>query len=223
MANIKDIAAGMTYVKIMVDNSELATGLKKSKGMVKRFGDVCASIGSKMTATGVMLAAPFVNAMRIFTQFDDQMRMTKAVTGATNDEFDLLIKRARQIGRDTAFSASQTAADMTSLGRMGFSSKEIDRATPSVVDLALATGTDPAQAADIAANNMRVFGMRATDMTTVADVLTVTANSSAQTLYDLGEALKMASPLAAVAVLIPGLRVMDKRLTANPEENKPCT
>lgn len=29
--------------------------------------------------------------------------------------------------------------------------------------------------------------------------------------------------LAQIAQLMPGVRVIDKRLTANPEENKPCT
>ena len=125
MANINDIVAGMTYVKLVVDNLALKKGLQESESLVKRFGDVCASIGSKMTATGVMIAAPFANAVRVFTQFDDQMRMTKAVTAATNDEFAMLTQRARQIGRDTAFSASQSAAGMTALGRMGFSSEEI--------------------------------------------------------------------------------------------------
>ena len=167
-------------------------GLQESESLVKRFGDVCASIGSKIAATGVMLAAPFANAVRVFTQFDDQMRATKAVTGATNEEFDLLINRARQIGRDTAFSASQAAAGMTALGQMGFSSKEIDQASSSVVDLALATGTDLPLASGIAANSLRMFKLQARDMTRVADVLTATANGSAQTLSDLFEALKMA-------------------------------
>lgn len=199
MANIKDIVAGMTYVKIMVDNSELAKGLSKSEALLNRFGDVCASVGSKMVATGVMLSAPFVNAVSVFAQFDDQMRMTKAVTTATADEFALLTKRAKQIGRDTAFSASQAAAGMTALGRMGFSPEQIDRSTSSVVDLSLATGTELAQAADIAANSLRMFKLQATDMTRVADVLTATANGSAQTLVDLFEALKMAGPQAAAA------------------------
>ena len=46
---------------------------------------------------------------------------------------------------------------------------------------------------------MRIFGIEASQMSDVADVLTVTANSSAQTLIDLFEALKMGGPQAAAA------------------------
>lgn len=198
MANIKDIVAGMNYVKIMVDNTALEKGLQKSESLVKRFGDVCASIGSKMAATGALLSAPFVSAIRVFSDFDDQMRMTKAVTGATAEQFESLTKRARELGRDTAFTASQVASGMTALGRMGFSSKEIDQSISSVVDLSLATGTDLAQSADIAANSLRMFKLESSSMSRVADVLTATANGSAQTLGDLFEALKMAGPQAAV-------------------------
>ena len=135
----------------------------------------------------------------IYSKFDDQMRLTKAVTGATGEQFQKLTERAKQLGRDTAFTAAEVASGMTSLGRMGFSSDEIDKSIDSVMDLSRATGTDLAQSADIAANSMRIFGLESTQMSHVADILTATANGSAQTLTDLFEALKMAGPQAAVA------------------------
>lgn len=62
-----------------------------------------------------------------------------------------------------------------------------------------ATGTELGEAANIAANAMRIFGIEASKMSSVADVLTATANGSAQTLTDLFEALKMAGPQANAA------------------------
>ncbi|MDO4528188.1 MAG: phage tail tape measure protein, partial [bacterium] len=85
------------------------------------------------------------------------------------------------------------------LGRMGFSPREIENAISDVLNLARATGTELAEAADFAANSMRIFGIESTKMAHVADVLTVTANSSAQTLTDLFEALKIAGPQANAA------------------------
>ena len=55
------------------------------------------------------------------------------------------------------------------------------------------------RASHIAANSMRIFGMEASKMTQVTDILTATANGSAQTLTDLFEGLKMAGPQAAAA------------------------
>ena len=82
---------------------------------------------------------------------------------------------------------------------MGFSPKEIEAAIPAVLNLSRATGTELSEAAEIAANNMRVFGIESSKMSNVADILTATANGSAQTLTDLAEGLKMAGPQAAAA------------------------
>ena len=82
---------------------------------------------------------------------------------------------------------------------MGFSPTEIQASIDAVLNLARSTGTELAEAGDIAANSMRIFGIEASQMSDVADVLTVTANSSAQTLIDLFEALKMGGPQAAAA------------------------
>ena len=79
---------------------------------------------------------------------------------------------------------------MIGLGRMGFNPSEIVSAIDSVLNLSRATGTDLAESADIAANSMRIFGLEAEKMSQVSDVLTATANGSAQTLTDLFEGLK---------------------------------
>ena len=55
---------------------------------------------------------------------------------------------------------------------------------------------DLAEATNIAGNTLRSFGLAAEDMGRVADVMTATANNSAQTLTDLGEAMKYAAPVA---------------------------
>jgi len=110
-----------------------------------------------------------------------------------------MTKVAQKLGRETSFTAKQVADGMVALGRMGFSPKEIEAAIQPMLDLARATGTELGEAADIAANSMRIFGIEAGKMSSVADILTATANGSAQTLTDLFEALKMAGPQAKAA------------------------
>jgi len=144
-------------------------------------------------------AAPFAFATKAFADFDDQMRMVKAVTGATEKEFQRLTEVAEKLGRETSFTAKQVAEGMTAMGRMGFNAREIEAAIPAVLNLSRATGTELGEAAEIAANNMRVFGIESSKMADVADILTATANGSAQTLTDLAEALKMAGPQAKAA------------------------
>ena len=194
-----NVKAGKAFVEIMLDQTKLERGLRSAQTKLKNFGSSLSTAGKGMVTAATLAAAPFAFATKTFADFDDQMRMVKAVTGATEKEFQRLTEVAEKLGRETSFTAKQVADGMTAMGRMGFNSKEIENAIPSVLNLARATGTELGEAAETAANNMRVFGIESSKMSDVADILTATANGSAQTLTDLAEGLKMAGPQAAAA------------------------
>ncbi len=194
--SIGGVLAGRAYVELTTNDSKLQKGLQNAQAQLRAFADTVSGIGRELLTASAALGTPLALSLRTFANFDDEMRMVKAVTGATGQEFDALTEKAKKLGRETSFTAKQVSEGMTSLGRMGFSPDEIQNAIKPVMDLSRATGTELAQAAEIAANNMRVFGMDAGKMADAADIMTVTANGSAQTLVDLGEALKMAGPHA---------------------------
>ena len=194
-----NVKAGKAFVEIMLDQTKLERGLKAAQSKLKSFGASVTAMGTKLLGIATVAAAPLAMATKTFADFDDEMRMVKAVTGAVDSEFRMLTATAEKLGRETSFTAKQVAEGMTALGRMGFKANEIDAAIPAVLNLARATGTELGEAAEIAANNMRVFGISVTDMAHVSDLLTATANGSAQTLADLAEGLKMAGPQAAAA------------------------
>lgn len=191
------VRAGRAYVEVYADNSKLAKDLRAARATLQGFADGANRVGMGMAATGAAMALPAALAVRQFAAFDDQMRLVQAVTQATEKDFAALTDTARNLGATTSWTAAQVAEGMVSLGRMGFKPDEINAAIGSMMDLARATGTDVATASDIAGNALRTFKLRATDMTDVADVMTATANGSAQTLVDLGEAFKMAAPQAS--------------------------
>src|SRR5574344_1476153 len=194
-----NVKAGRAFVEIMLDQTKLERGLKQAQTKIRNFGNTLTTAGKSMVTVATIAAAPFAFATKTFADFDDQMRMVKAVTGATEKEFKSLTDVAEKLGRETSFTAKQVADGMTAMGRMGFNAKEIEAAIPAVLNLSRATGTELAKAAEIAANNMRVFGIESGKMSEVSDILTATANGSAQTLTDLAEGLKMAGPQAAAA------------------------
>ncbi len=194
-----NVRAGKAFVELMLDQTKLERGLKSAQAKIRNFGNSLTSAGKSMVTVATLAAAPFAYATKTFAGFDDEMRLVKGVTGATEKKFQSLTAVAEKLGRETSFTAKQVAEAMTALGRMGFKPKEIENAIPAVLNLSRATGTDLGEAAEIAANNMRVFGIESSRMTEVADILTATANGSAQTLTDLAEGLKMAGPQAAAA------------------------
>ena len=199
MSAAGSVKAGKAYVEILLDQTKLERGLKQAQAKLKNFGASLTGMGRNMVTVAAVAAAPIAYATKTFAGFDDQMRMVKAVSGATAKEFQRLTEVAEELGRTTSYTARQVAEGMTAMGRMGFNAQEIENAIPAVLNLARATGTDLGDAAEIAANNMRVFGLESSKMTQVADILTATANGSAQTLSTLAEGLKMAGPQAAAA------------------------
>jgi len=183
------------YVALNMDqfNRAIPSINKKLAGVSQKLSQT----GRTIALYGAVLAAPLVNAVRIFSAFDDKMRLTKAVTSATTQEFKLLTDQAKLLGRTTSFTASQVAEAMVELGRAGFAVKEIEQAIGPLLNMARATGTDLATAANIASSTLRAFVLDASRMVEVADVMTAAANNSAQTLTDLGESMKFAAPIAA--------------------------
>jgi len=199
MSASANIRAGRAYVEITAETSRLRRGLKGAEDRLRGFAKACSAIGREMLTLGGAMSLPFVLAERSFAGFDDRMRLVQAVTNATGEAFESLTRTAQRLGRETSFTASQVADAMVGLGRMGFSPTEIESSIGAVLNLSRATGTELSESADIAANSMRVFGLEATKMTKVSDLLTATANGSAQTLTDLFEGIKMAGPQAAAA------------------------
>ena len=199
MASRRDIEAGRSFVRLYLKDQltrALVRSLHRAGQRLRNFGRMALGIAKRMAVVGAAIATPIAIATRVYAGFDDQMRTTKAVTGATGDAFERLTEQAKMLGRTTSFTASQVAAGMTSLGRAGFRPDEIEQAIGPMLNLARATGTELAQAADIASASLRSFGLEASEMGRVSDVMVATANNSSQTLEDLGEAMKMAAPIA---------------------------
>lgn len=195
MPNTSGIRAGRAFVELGVSD-RLTAGLRKAQRRLQAFGDRVRAVGARLTAISAGIGAGFVISTRIFAGFDDRMRVVRAVTGATEQQFESLREEAKRLGRTTSFTAGQVADAMTELGRAGFDPQAILDSTESVLALARATNTELPRATEIAGAALRGFNIPATEMGRVSDVLTATANKSAQTLEDLFEAFKPVAPLA---------------------------
>jgi TP901 family phage tail tape measure protein len=187
---------GRAFVEIGADPAKLFKALQQANARIGRFAAGMRSVGTRMMGAGVAMAAPLALASRQFATFDDAIRATAAVSGATGAGLQSLTDRARLLGESTSFTAVQVANLMTELGRAGFSPDEINAMTGAVLDLARATGTDATLASGIMAATLRQFALGATDAARVSDVLTTAANATFNTVEGLGESLKYAGPVA---------------------------
>jgi len=189
------IRAGRAFVEIGASD-KYSRALGEAQSRFNAFGNGIQSIGKKIGATGLAMAAPFAASIMQFARFDDSMRAVGAVTRASQEDLQSMTAVASELGRTTSFTAVEVATLMTELGRAGFSPKQINEMTSAVMDLARATGTDAALSAGIMAASLRQFGLGATEATRVADVLTYAANATFNTVEGLGESLKYAGPVA---------------------------
>lgn len=190
--SVSGIRAGRAYVELGTRDL-LTSQLAAAQTKITAFADAAKAALAGAFVAGVPTAA----AVKTFADFDDQMRLVAAVAAKGSTSFEQLTATAKELGRTTSWTASQVAEGMVSLGRAGFNTDEIDTSISSVMDLARATGSEIGAATDIAGNALRAFGLPATEFERVCDVLTATANGSAQTLDDLGEAFKYVAPIAA--------------------------
>tara|TARA_R110002111_G_scaffold244674_1_gene306927 strand:+ start:13081 stop:15165 length:2085 start_codon:yes stop_codon:yes gene_type:complete len=198
MANTSGIRAGRAYVELGVSD-KLTQGLKRAQRRLRTFGNGINALGRDFLKATAVPAGGFLISAKVFTEFDDRMRVVRSVTGATEQQFASLRDEAKRLGAETSFSARQVADAMAELGRAGFTPDQILTTTEAVLALSRATDTELARATEIAGAALRGFNLDVTEMGRVTDVLTATANGSAQTLEDLFEALKPVAPIAAEA------------------------
>ena len=182
MPSAREIKAGAAYVELFTKDGRFVRGLRLAERRLRAFGQKASQIGKRMLLLSGAIATPLGFASRTFAGFEDQMMAVRAVTGAVGDQFQRLYQQAKRLGRTTSFTAAQVAEGMLNLARAGFQPTEIEAAIPAVLNLARATGTELAMAADIAAGTLRAFSLQADQMGRVTDVLVATANNSAQTM-----------------------------------------
>jgi TP901 family phage tail tape measure protein len=195
----RGIRAGAAYVELYADNNKLSRGLKSAGVKLKAFGRSVGKTGRELVKMSASIAVPVAFAVRTFAGFTDEMAKVQAVTQATDAEFKKLTDTAKTLGRTTSFTAAEVGGAMTELGRAGFKPTQILDSIDAVLDLARATSTELPRAAEISAAAMRGFGLEASESRRIADLLTATANNSAQGLEDIGESMKYVAPLAKEA------------------------
>jgi TP901 family phage tail tape measure protein len=138
--------------------------------------------------------------IEVAAEFQEAMSLVGAVTNnITGEEFEALRRQALELGAATTFSASQAAAGMGFLAKAGFTAQEQMTAMPAMLDLARAGAVDLATTADIASNILSGFGLDASEMTRVADVMTAVFTTANTDIPMLGDTMKYIAPVARAA------------------------
>ncbi len=226
--SIKQLEAEIAKLRVVYENlskterntaqgqamkTHLAGLRKEMRELRMETGDFTNNIGNYMSGlynkTTMMIAGVmgFVGTFKrfiseLYSPFQDleyRMAMVKAISGATDDEFDMLKKTARELGATTEYTATEVAGLELAYARMGFVPEQIRDMAAATLDLATATGENLEKTADTVATTLRGFQLAANQSQRVADVMAKSFNSSSLRLDYFTESMKYVAPIANAA------------------------
>lgn len=194
---------GSLFVKLSASADGFVEGLAKAEKSLMRTGRRFQAIGSQLS---IGITAPLLGlgaaAFKVGLEFDTAMNVLKGrLDGIDPANLKVLNDLALKLGKETKFSALEAAKAMTELAAAGFSVNQIVEAMPALLDLAAAGQLDVAEAAAITQHTMHQFGLEATEVGRIADVLAKGANLSSTSVSGLAQALQYAGPNAKAAGL----------------------
>ena len=199
-------------VKIQIDVTGNAD--RKLKGLGEESKKVKSSLGntnsaliktaSLYLAVGVAVAkmgGAVADSIEVGKKYQATMSKVKAISGATEKEFNALAKSSRDLGKSTSFTANQVGELQVEYSKLGFTADEINNATEATLNLAKATGEDLATSAGVAGGVVRAFGLIAEDTTLVTDVMAKSFTTSALDLQKFKVAIGQSGKVASDAGL----------------------
>lgn len=164
-------------------------------------GDKLATAGAKITAAEAALGLTF--GRQVISQAEQYGNAISQVGGyldISGTKLEEMSDLALYWGKETQFSATEAADAMSELAKGGMTDAQIKAgALEATMQLAAAGGISMADAATVAVNAIKVFGLDASDATSVADALAGAANKSTAEIDGLASAFRYVSGWAGLA------------------------
>lgn len=204
--NVFELVASLT-----LDTKEYERGLNSAKGMATSTSqDITKSVGNlkkgALVATGAIaagLTAFGMSSVKAGMEFDTSMSQVAATMGKTNAELqqevgevDLawghfsgnLREYAQEMGKHTAFSATEAADALNYMALAGYDTQKSMQMLPNVLNLAAAGSMDLAAASDMVTDASSALGLTTEETTALVDQMAMASTKSNTSVAQLGEA-----------------------------------
>lgn len=169
------------------------------------FDKAMSNIGSKVSHLSVTIAkwgatavaAGITASAYMGMKFERALMETATVANAFGKDLEALEGKARELGRTTAFTATEAANAMYDLASAGLKTKEVLQASNDSMKLAGATNSSMAQATQLVASTIRQFNIDAGESKRIVDTFASAITESLFTMESLTEAMKYAGTTGA--------------------------
>ncbi|MFH1525922.1 MAG: phage tail tape measure protein, partial [Bacteroidota bacterium] len=181
------MATERLIARVGADVSGFKSGMNSAVGIAK-------STALRITAAfaGVMLTSALIGS-----KFEKTLTETATVAQAFGKDLEALEHKARELGRTTAFTATEAAKGMYDLASAGMNTKQIIDATEHSMKLAGATNSEMSQATSLVSSALKQFGLDASHAKRVVDTYAQAITKSKLTMDRLTEAMKYAGTTGA--------------------------
>lgn len=123
-----------------------------------------------------------------FAKFEKGMSQVRATLGEVSDrDFVRLTASARKAGRETRFTAEESAMALNYMALAGMDATESIGAMPQVLKFASAGNIDLARSSDLVTDSMSVVNLQVSELTKLEDIFIRTSQKSNTTAEQLAE------------------------------------
>ena len=187
-ANTGDLKAELNKTESTINKSSKSM----SDSQTKAFNSVAKGAAVAGAALGVFTKG----AVDVGINFDSAMSKVQAISGATGDDLDKLRNKAKEMGRTTKFTATESAEALTYMAMAGWKTTDMLDGLEGIMNLAAASGEDLATTSDIVTDALTAFGYSASDSAHFADVLAKASSNANTNVSMMGESFKYVGPVA---------------------------
>lgn len=172
------------------------TKIGKMSAAMTTFGAKASAAANKVKYLSLAAAGIGALALKAGMNFDEGMSKVQAITGATGEDLEALRNKAKELGAQTKFSATEASEAMQYMAMAGWKTEDMLGGLDGVMNLAAASGEDLATTSDIVTDALTAFGLKAEDSGHFADVLAAASSNANTNVKMMGETFKYAAPIA---------------------------
>ena len=207
------VRAGTIEYLITANDDGLSSAISGAQSKITSFGDVVKGVlGAQAIQAGFnAIKNGFKSVIDTGMSFDSSMSQVAATMGKSMEEMESevgsvdlawgtfsgnLREYAQEMGRNTAFSATEAADALNYMALAGYDTQTSMETLPNVLNLAAAGGFDLARASDMVTDTQTAFGISIERTAQMVDEMAKAASTGNTSVEQLGDAFLVVGGLA---------------------------
>ena len=171
--------------------SSFRSTINGAQSEFRQIGNSAKKIAGVVTAAfaGVNIAGGIKDAMQTYSEFDQSLATSGATFGATSTQMEQLEKAAREAGRSTSKTASESADALGYMALAGWNVNESTESLMPVLKASVASNLDLAETSDLVTDSMSALKLPVSELPQYLDAVVKGNDSANMTSQQMMEAM----------------------------------